>query len=266
MHAGWNAVVKGGGDPLLSIAHMAIAGSVTAGLGLLFVPVPMAAAWPWLIASVVLHTGYRYALIKMYSLGDLGHVYPLARGAAPFLTALITLAWIGERLAAIGYLGIAALGIGVALLTLKGGRRGGLDANAAGAALITSLWISAYSFADGHGARINGHAASFALWLFALNCVCMVAWGHLARGPALWSTFQASWPTALSAAIISQLAYFIAIWAMTKAPIALVAALRETSVLFALLISVLVLREPLTRWRMAAGTILVAGAMLLRLG
>lgn len=164
MHAGWNAMVKGGGDPLQSIAHMAIAGVVTSGIGLMFVPVPIAAAWPWLLVSVVLHTGYRYALINMYRLGDLGQVYPLARGAAPFLTAVISFAWIGEHLSPVAYFGIGALGCGVILLSLKGGRLGALDGKAASAALATSLWISGYSFADGYGARINGDAAGFALW------------------------------------------------------------------------------------------------------
>lgn len=266
LHAVWNAMVKGGGDPLLSITHMAMAGIVFAAIGLAFVPAPAMAAWPWLMLSVVLHTGYRLALVKMYGRGDLGQVYPIARGAAPFMTALVTFLLIGEQLGVAGYAGIIALGVGVALISLKGSRLGGLDTAAVTAALATSAWISAYSFADGHGARVNGSGPSFALWLFFLNCIANLSLGFYWRGREVWTTWTQQWPAATGAAFMSQLAYFIAIWAMTKAPIALVAALRETSVLFGALISIVVLREPFTVWRGLAAASIVAGAMLMRLG
>lgn len=266
LHAAWNAIVKGGGDPLLSIVHMGVCGLAFSTVGLAFVAVPNADAWPWLLLSVVLHLGYRVSLVAMYRAGDLGQVYPIARGAAPLLTAVATLFLLGERLGAYGYFGIAMLGVGVVLLSLKGGRLGGLDARAAGAALLTSLWISGYSFADGHGARLNGSGPSFALWLFFLNCLSAIALGLALRGRAALVSFPTYWRGAAGAALMSQLAYFIAIWAMTKAPIALVAALRETSVLFGALISVLFLHEPLTRWRVAAGVSIVVGAMAMRLG
>jgi drug/metabolite transporter (DMT)-like permease len=266
LHAVWNAMVKGGGDPLQSLTHMALAGLLFASFGLFFVAVPRAEAWPWLLLSVALHTGYRLALVQMYRLGDMGQVYPIARGSAPFLTALIAFAVIGESLGAFGYAGIALLGVGVALLSLKGGRQGGIDAKAAGAALFTSLWVSAYSFADGYGARVNLSGPSFALWLFFLNALVNIGFALLQRGASVVTSFPQHWRTASGAALMSQTAYFIAIWAMTQAPIALVAALRETSVLFAAAISVVFLREPLTRWRLAAALIIVVGAMLLRLG
>lgn len=266
LHAVWNAMVKGGGDPLLSITHMAMAGIVFAAAGLPFVPAPALAAWPWLLLSVILHTGYRLALVKMYSRGDMGQVYPIARGAAPFLTAIITFALIGEQLGLPGYTGIVLLGVGVALISLKGSRLGNLDTAAVSAALATSAWISAYSFADGHGARVNGSGPSFALWLFFLNCIANLSLGFYWRGREVWTAWTRQWPAAAGAAFMSQLAYFIAIWAMTRAPIALVAALRETSVLFAALISIVFLREPFTAWRALAAVSIVAGAMLMRLG
>lgn len=268
MHAIWNAVVKGGGDPLLSITHMAFSAMAISGIALLFVDTPTAATWPWLILSVILHTGYRIALIAMYRLGDMGQVYPIARGTAPFMTALITFAIIGESLGIWGYSGIGLLGLGVGLISLKGSRLGGIDTKAAGAALITSCWISGYTFADGYGARLNGNGGgpSYAIWLFFLSSATNIAWGYSQRGGEIFSTWRHTWKTSTGATCMSELAYFIAIWAMTKAPIALVAALRETSVLFAAGISVVILREPLTVWRIAAAIVIVAGAMLLRLG
>lgn len=266
LHAVWNAIVKGGGDPLLSITHMAIAGIIFASIGLFFVPLPATSALPWLFLSVVLHTGYRLALVKMYARGDMGQVYPIARGAAPFMTALVTYLLISEKLGPAGYAGIIALGIGVALISLKGSRLGDLDRAAVTAALATSAWISAYSFADGHGARLNGSGPGFALWLFFLNCLANLSLGFHWRGREVWATFKLQWKAAAGAAFMSQLAYFIAIWAMTKAPIALVAALRETSVLFGALISIMFLREPFTIWRALAAVSIVIGAMLMRLG
>lgn len=266
LHAVWNAMVKGGGDPLLSITHMAFAGCVFAGIGLAFVSVPTPAAWPWLLLSVFLHAGYRVALVKMYSRGDMGQVYPIARGAAPFMTALVTFFLIGEQLGRTGYAGILALGLGVALISLKGSRLGDLDRGAVLAALATSVWISGYSFADGHGARVNGSGPSFAIWLFFLSSLANITYGYSQRGAEIFTTWRAGWRQSAGATFMSELAYFIAIWAMTQAPIALVAALRETSVLFAALISIVFLREPFTVWRGLAAVSIVAGAMLMRLG
>ncbi len=259
-------MVKGGGDPLLSITHMAFSGFIFAGVGLAFVDAPSPDAWPWLLLSVFLHAGYRVALVKMYSRGDMGQVYPIARGAAPFMTAMVTLLLIGERLGPGGYAGIFALGLGVVLISLKGSRLGDLDRGAVTAALATSVWISAYSFADGHGARINGSGPSFAIWLFFLSSLANIGWGFSQRGTEIFTTWRATWRTSAGATFMSELAYFIAIWAMTQAPIALVAALRETSVLFAALISTVFLREPFTAWRGLAALSIVAGAMLMRLG
>lgn len=265
LHAGWNTLLKGGGDPFLSVAHMTICATVVSFCLLPLVSFPVAAAWPWLMASAGLHMAYRFALIGMYRAGDLGQVYPIARGAAPLMTAAATLLLIGELLAPAGYFGIGMLALGVLLLSLKGSRLGSLDGRAVLLALLTACFTAGYSFVDGYGARVNGSGPSFAVWMFFVNAVTMLPVQMAMRGREVAATFKAGWRTALGATLISELAYLIAIWAMTKAPIALVAALRETSVLFASLLSVVVLKEPLSRWRIGAALIIVAGVMLLRL-
>jgi drug/metabolite transporter (DMT)-like permease len=265
LHAGWNTLLKGGGDPFLSIAHMTICAAGVSALLLAFVSMPVAAAWPWLIASAAIHMAYRFALIGMYRAGDLGQVYPIARGIAPLLTAMATLALIGERLSPAGNLGIATLACGVALLSLKGGRLGTLEWRAVGLALLTGCFTAAYSLVDGYGARVNGSSPSFAIWMFLVNAVTMLPVQLAMRGREILQTLPTGWRLALGATVISELAYFIAIWAMTKAPIALVAALRETGVLFATLFAVVLLKEPLTRWRVGAALIIVAGMVMLRL-
>ena len=181
------------------------------------------------------------------------------------LTAGITAYAIGEHLSLYGYGAILLLAAGVFLMSLKGGRLGDLNRRGVGFALQTSCWIAAYSFVDGYGARINASGPSFVIWMFFLSALAMVVCALFARGRGIVSGLRQRWPAVLGAVGMSEGAYFIAVWAMTQAPIALVAALRETSVLFAALISVLVLGEPLTRWRVGAALLVVAGVVLMRL-
>jgi len=265
LHAGWNAHIKSGGDPFLNVAHMSLGACFVSGALLFTVDVPIAAAWPWVIASVVLHAGYRLALIAAYRSGDLGQVYPIARGTAPLMTAAITAYAIGERLSVRGYIGILLLAGGVFLMSLRGGRLGELNRRGVGFALQTSCWTAGYSFVDGYGARVNGSSASYIFWMFFLSALTMVATALVVRGPKELLTVRERWPSVLAAVCMSEAAYFIAVWAMTRAPIALVAALRETSVLFAAVLSVYMLGEPITRWRIAAGVLVVVGVIMMRL-
>ncbi|MEQ1614301.1 MAG: EamA family transporter [Hyphomicrobiaceae bacterium] len=265
MHAGWNALLKGGGDPFDSMARISAAGGVIAAAGVWFVQWPMTAAWPWIAVSWGLHAAYRYFLIAAYRAGDLSHVYPIARGTAPLLTAIGTALLLGETLSLLGYAGVAALASGVFLMSLKGSRGGGFELHAVGYALATAITICGYTIVDGHGARINGSAASFILWEMFGNAIIMAATALHVRGPSVYATLRTQWPSAIGAAAMSTTAYIIVTWAMTKAPIALVAALRETGVLFAALIGVLFLGEPMTRWRWIAAAVIVSGVVMLRL-
>jgi drug/metabolite transporter (DMT)-like permease len=264
-HAGWNALLKLDLEPLVATAVVAVAS------GLVVVPLavlaglPDAAAWPYLVASAVIHIGYYAALAEAYRGGDLGHVYPIARGSAPLLTAVLASLLIAERLGGHGWAGILLLAAGILLLAVRGGRLGErFNARAVSFALLTALTISAYTLVDGIGARLAGSAAAYTAWLFVLSGAAMAAWGFARLGPRLGSELKANWPIALAGAALSTAAYGIAIWAMTVAPIALVAALRETSVLFATLFSTLLLREPWRVARVAATLIVLAGALLLR--
>jgi len=266
MHAGWNALLKGGGDPFDSMARISAAGGVIAVIGVGFVKWPVAAAWPWIALSWVLHAIYRYFLISAYRAGDLSHVYPIARGTAPLLTAAGTALLIGEMLSPTGYAGVAALATGVLLMSMKGSRDGSFERHAVGYALATASMICAYTIVDGYGSRVNGSAASFILWEMLGNAVIMAATALAVRGPSVYRELKTQWPAAFGAAAMSTTAYIIATWAMTKAPIALIAALRETGVLFAALIGVLFLGEPMTRWRWSAAAIIVGGVVMLRLG
>ncbi|NNU81889.1 EamA family transporter [Halovulum dunhuangense] len=267
LHAGWNAVVKLGLDRLLAITLIAGSAGLVALLALPFAPVPDPAAWPWLLTSIVLHVGYNVCLVQAYRTGDFGQVYPIARGTAPLIVTLVAVFLLAETLTPAALLGIALLVGGVWLMSLRGGRDlARMDRSALGFALLTSAFIAGYTLTDGQGARVAGSAHGYTMWLFALDGLAMVLLLLALRGRHAFAVLRPHWKTGLGGGAMSLGAYWIAIWAMTEAPIALVAALRESSVLFAAAISVVILREPLTRWRAAAALSIVAGVVMMRLG
>ncbi len=266
MHAGWNAMVKLGIDHYSSIALLTF---MQAGISLLlipFFPIPAQAAWPWLAASAVIHAGYKLFLIRAYEHGELSQIYPLARGSAPVLTAFVAVLYVGEALAAQKVLAIACIAGGVLLMSLRGGsdfRR--MPAQALFWALGTACFTAAYTIVDGVGARLSGTASGFTIWMFAGDGLIILLWTLNRRGT---SAFGAMRPVLLSgfiAGALSLAAYWVVIWAFTQAPIALVAALRETSVLFAMLFGMFLLKEPAMWPRWIAAGLIVAGVVLIRL-
>lgn len=266
MHAGWNAMLKLRLDPFLGLALL----SGTAGLvALPLVTIfgwPRAEAWPWLGLSFVLHMAYYGALAEAYRRADMSQIYPIARGGAPLLTAAVAAGVLGEPVGLVASVGIGTLGAGVILMSLRGRRAGAaFDTVAIGLALLTACIISGYTLVDGLGARAAGDPHAFSAALFVINGIplpLLVLWRRGMAGvmPALRLALPGFAGGAMSLG-----SYWIAIWAMTIAPIALVAALRETSVLFAALIAVIVLKEPLAPARIAAGLLILAGLALIRL-
>jgi drug/metabolite transporter (DMT)-like permease len=265
-HAAWNATIKRGLDPLATTVLISIGAALIAAALVPLVGLPAAASWPWCAASVLIHLFYFAALIESYRTGDLGQVYPIARGAAPLMTATATTLLIGERLGLPGWLGIMLLAAGVLLLSLRGGRDlARLDRKAVGFALFTAVTICAYSVVDGMGARLAGSANAYTAALFAGIGPVMVLYALARGGHAAIIPMRHQWATGLAGGALQVGSYGIAIWAMTVAPIAIVAALRETSVLFGALIAVVFLGEPLRTSRIVAALMIVAGLTLIRL-
>jgi drug/metabolite transporter (DMT)-like permease len=265
-HAGWNALIKVGLDPLSTATLISLGAGLVALALVPLVGVPAWAAWPWLIASVVVHLCYFASLIESYRTGDLGQVYPIARGSAPLMTAAATTVFIGEKLSLIGWTGILSLVAGVLLLSARGGRElAEVDRRAIGFALFTALTICAYSVVDGIGARLSANPNAYSLWLFIGIAVVMLPYAIYRDGPEVIPAMQRFWRRGLAGGALQLLSYGIAIWAMTLAPIAIVATLRETSVLFGAVIAVVVLKEPLRAARIAAACLIVCGLILIRL-
>jgi drug/metabolite transporter (DMT)-like permease len=265
-HAGWNATIKRGLDPLATTVVISLGAMIVSALCLPIVGWPAVAAWPWCGASVLIHLVYFAALIESYRAGDMGQVYPIARGAAPLMTAVATTAFVGERLGLPGWGGIILLVAGVMLLSLRGGRDlARLDRRAVGFALFTAVTVCAYSVVDGLGARLAGSANAYSVALFTGIGPVMVAYALARRGRQVLAAMGRHWGLGLAGGMLQLGSYGIAIWAMTLAPIAIVAALRETSVLFGAAIAVVFLKEPLRPSRVGAALMIVAGLMLIRL-
>lgn len=266
-HAGWNASIKRTLDPLATTVLIAVGAALVALPGIALTGLPAPASWPWLIASIAIHLFYFAGLIESYRAGDLGQVYPIARGAAPLMTATVTTLFVGERLGVFGWSAILLLAAGVLLLSLRGGRDlTRIDRPAVGFALFTAVTICAYSVVDGIGARLAGpeRASAYSCVLFVGIAPVVVAYALARRGPAVLPAMAPYWKIGLAGGALAVISYTIAIWAMTVAPIALVAALRETSVLFGALIAVIFLKEPLRAARVVAALMIVAGLALMR--
>ena len=266
MHAGWNAMVKLRLDHFSSIALLTL---MQAGLSILLIPffaLPAAAEWPWLAASAVIHAGYKLFLIRAYEHGDLSQIYPLSRGTAPVLTALMSVLLLSESLSLLKIAAIACIAGGVLLMSMRGGtdpKR--LPPVALAWARGTACFTAAYTIIDGIGARLSGTPSGYTLFMFAGDGLLLLIWTCARRGRAAFPAMALAWKSGLIAGALSLGSYWVAIWAFTKAPIALVAALRETSVLFAMLLGVFLLKERAGWPRWIAAGLVACGVALIRI-
>lgn len=267
MHAVWNALIKIRLDRFLSISLMTIGMGVAAAPAALLVDFPHGQVWFWIVLSTAIHTFYRLFLIRAYETGDLAQAYPLARGAAPLLTTIGGILFIKEVPTPLAVAGIVLLSFGTLLMSLRGGRKIGVfDRRSVGFALITSVCVAGYTLTDGSGARLASSASSYAVWLFVTDALWTLTLCFYLRGSRVLAAMLPEWKTGIVTGLLGGASYWIAMWAMTRTPIASVAALRETSILFAMMISVFALRESATLWRAAAALFIVAGVVALRLG
>ena len=264
LHALWNAMLKSAaGEPLLDTA-LIVAGSSVVALALLpFVAFPDRAAWPFMALSAAIHFAYYVTLAGAYRRGDLSFAYPLMRGVAPLIVTLLGVVFLGERPTATMLAGIALISLGILVIAWYAGGRH--TPAAAKWALGNALIIAVYTLVDGAGARASGSAASYVVWLIFLEGLPYLAWIRATRGRPAFAYIASRWRRGIAGGAASLAAYGIALWAMTRAPVAVVAALREVSVLFAAGIGAIVLKEGFGWRRMAGAAAVVAGVAALRL-
>lgn len=263
MHAGWNFIVKASADRFLDFTGVVLAGGVLAGCTLYWLPIPAAASWPWLATTTVIHVGYYLLLIQAYKHADLSIAYPLMRGSAPVMVAMLA-PLAGDSTSVGLFLGVALLSAGIALPIGIGIRRGGVSRTGIGYGFATAAVIAFYTVVDGIGVRLSGHAIAYTMWLFFLNAglvLVLVAWQ---RGRPAFERMQKRWFSSLVGSVLTIGSYGIVLWAMTVAPIPAVAALRETSVIFAAMLGAWLLKERMGPWRIGGSVLVAFGAAVIR--
>ncbi|XLZ71788.1 EamA family transporter [Massilia sp. SR12] len=278
LHAMWNALVKGGRDPFFGSVLVA-SGAALLSLPLLpFLSQPAAASWPFLAASTIIHFAYYGLLATAYRYGDMSHAYPLMRGSAPLLVAVSSVPLLGEHLSPMQYAAVASISGGIFGLWFANApvaaTTGPPAATAAAAnargratacALLNAIVIAAYTLIDGMGARASGAPAAYVMWLHVLSATGLLAWCAVRCPRQLRDYAVQHWRVALLGGAGTLGSYGLALWAMTVAPLAAVAALRETSILFAALIAKFFLGERVGRNRAIAITAIAVGALLMRI-
>jgi drug/metabolite transporter (DMT)-like permease len=263
-HATWNTLVKVGNDPLMTAAILNIATTVIAITLVPVVGLPDPGTWPYLIGSVITHTGYFICLTNGYRLGDLSHVYPLARGSGPIYAAILTYFVVGEALNPTGITAVAIICAAILSLTFVSGRITTGGKAPVLYALATGMFIGSYTLIDGLGVRVAGTPFNFIVWVFVLHGFPVIALAFWQRRETLRASLAANWKRGALGGALGFIGYSLVLWAMTTNPIALVSALRETSVIIAALIGTKILGEPFGRPRVAAAFAVACGIVLLQ--
>jgi drug/metabolite transporter (DMT)-like permease len=265
-HALWNCLLKFKVDPATATTMLAVGGGIVATPVLFVTGMPDAASRPYLAVSVVIHIFYWSYLGKAYSAGELGQIYPIARGTAPLLTTIGAMALFGEYPDRAAWIGIVTVVAGVLFIAARGGSGfAGMDKPAVKFAITTALCIMGYSLVDGFGARQAGSAFAYTAFLYVCNGWALLIYGLAFQRQKLVAAIDSQWWVGLLTGSMSLLFYGIGVWAMTQAPVGLVAALRETSILFAILFGTLMLKEPIRLPRICGAGIVCLGLVLIKI-
>lgn len=264
LHAVWNALIKLGTSKVGTMMILSVV-EVPIGLAVVLVspPIDMAAV-PWVIAAGCTHFAYKFFLTYAYDHGDLSRVYPIARGAAPMIVALVGGLFIADAISARQYLAIAILGGGI-LLMARGIFAHGENRRMLPFALGSACATATYTMIDGIGGRVSGAPGAYVAWVFVADGLIFTLGMLALRGWSILPGDRRAWALGAAASLASYGAYAVSIWAMTLAPIAVVAALRETSILFAVLIGWLAFGERMDRGKTTAAVVIVAGVLLTRI-
>ena len=264
LHAGWNALAKSVGDRWVASALIGVVNGLGGVVCIGFFGLPDPGAWPYLVASALLQALYLLTLTSAYRHGDLSRLYPVMRGTAPVLVTAVSVLVLGERLSASAWLGLAVLVTGIGLLAVGRGlpRRG----DGLGLAVLTGVLIASYTVSDGIGVRIGDEPLAYIGWMFALQAPVLLAVCCWQGGPGLPGRLRRHAVRGLVGGLLSVITYGIVVWAQSRAPLAIVSGLRETSVIWAVLIGRVFLGERLVAREVAAIVLACCGAVVLQFG
>jgi len=263
LHASWNAAIKTGANKQTSMLILTIGQGVLGLLVVIWRPLPAAEVWPWLIASGGVHMVYQLFLAYAYEQGDLSRVYPISRGSAPLMVLIFSLFFLADKITLAELAGVTVLGLGIVLMA-RGAFTSGENRRLIPFALGAATATAGYTVIDGLGARIAGDPVTYVGWLLLLSGFFYLPAVLALKGPRILRASKHDWMVGMLAAAASLVAYGVAVWAMTQAPIALVAALRETSILFAVLIGWIIFDEKMNAGKAIAAGLIVAGVALTR--
>lgn len=264
MHAVWNTFIKSSGDRLVELSLVNVVGATIAACAIPWVGVPDPASWWYILASIVIHTGYYFFLIQAYRVGDLSHVYPLARGVSPLVVAMFSGIVAGEVLNSSQLVAVVLISVSVASLALIGRWQQREHLKPVLLAIGTGCTIAGYTLVDGTGVRLSGNAFAYIAWLFFLDCLPLLTVAVILRRRTLGQALNAQWRTGMLGGILALSAYGLVIWALSLGAMAPIAALRETSVVIATLIGTVFLGEPFGRRRLLAAIGVAVGVIMLQ--
>ena len=264
LHAVWNAMVKNEDNKYLAVTAIVLGHVPVSVLIILLTPIPSVESIPFIILSALLHIGYEWYLLSAYRFGDLTKVYPIARGTAPILITIVSLIFLGVALSNFEILGIFIISLGILSLSLQGAK-GIKNRSAVIYALVTGFFIMGYSITDGYGARVSNSFLSYMGWSFILNATIFpIILKINNKSEIITKTFKEGKKIFFIGGTLSYIVYGIVIWGFTQAPIALITALRETSIIFALLIGTFFLKEKFTFLKVIATFVIFFGVALLK--
>ena len=264
LHAVWNAMVKNEDNKYLAVTAIVLGHVPISVLIILLTPIPSVESIPFIILSALLHIGYEWYLLSAYRFGDLTKVYPIARGTAPILITIVSLIFLGVALSNFEILGIFIISLGILSLSLQGAK-GIKNRSAVIYALVTGFFIMGYSITDGYGARVSNSFLSYMGWSFILNATIFpIILKINNKSEIITKIFKEGKKIFFIGGTLSYIVYGIVIWGFTQAPIALITALRETSIIFALLIGTFFLKEKFTLLKVIATFIIFFGVALLK--
>lgn len=264
-HAIWNAFVKTGDDQLISITGIAAGATITALIIYPFSTAPDIQSWPYIFASILIHVLYMIALSQAYRYSDFSSAYPIARGTAPILVFAWSFIFLQEVLSSKEMLAVFGIIVGIMVFST---RKFGVmvnDRKAIFYALLTAVFIAAYTIVDGIGVRRSGTVSGYMVWMTTFEVFPLLLYTYVRRGPKVFTVLANNAAPMLFAGVMAVGGYWIIIWAMTQAPIALVAALRETSIIIAALIGAFYFKEPSGKRRIVAAVIVCVSVVILRL-
>lgn len=263
-HASWNAIAHGVPDKLAAMTLLSLGAAVFAVPLMIVSPTPARAAWPWLIASVIVHIAYYLLLMTAYRLGDFSQMYPIARGSAPLIVTVLAAVFVHEVPPALELAGVVVISIGLGSLVLVGGRPGRHEWPALAAALATGLTIAAYTVIDGSGVRRADSTGGYIAWLMVFNGLTIALYAvSRRRGVGFLGRLRESLIPGLIGGVLSLAAYGLVLWAQTRGPLAPISALRETSIVVGAIIGAWIFKEGFGARRLIATAVVFAGVLLI---